>query len=240
MSTASPFPVFPGPYDGVPPRLSRLAGRDEVECDAPTIRPRIQDAAGEFGPIVDHDERRRRADRRDRVQRPHHAGGRQRLIDVDGQRFARVHIHEREHAKRSPVGQRGAHEIHRPALVRLLRPRHHGLPCAGADASLASAQRQARRPIDPLDASMIHAHALASQQHGEPARSKARARVRQRHDLVAQAIVRRATGSVPHHRPARPDERAGMAFRVAIGLARDAHGIPARRGRHHFRRAPLL
>ena len=91
------------------------------------------------------------------------------------QALAREVIDHGEDAEPPAVGERIAHEVERPALIRALRQRHRRPRAQRSLASATAADLKALLPIEPAQLLVVHVRALAAEQDVEPAIAEAAA-----------------------------------------------------------------
>jgi hypothetical protein len=98
--------------------LDGFPGTNEQELDVLPMRPRVKRAARELRAVIAHDGVRAAPLAHQSVQHLDHPCARKVTVHLDHGALPRVVVHQGEGAERPAVGQRIAHEVHRPALVR--------------------------------------------------------------------------------------------------------------------------
>src|ERR1700753_324864 len=113
--------------------LDRPARANEVQAHAILMSPKVKGLACEFRPVIDHDDLGHASLAYETVKNSDHPKAWQRAVYLERETLPAALIHDVEAAKRSPVDQGIADEVHRPTLVEAACPNPR-LPLALADA----------------------------------------------------------------------------------------------------------
>ena len=176
-----------------------LAGADEVELHAATIRPVFKRPRLELGAVIHRDGTRPGRILEDPIQRLAHRGSGHSRRHLQYRAGATPLIDHGQNPKRATVGQGIMHEIHTPPLRGARGHRggasvqRHVLAPPDAHAEL--------QPVEPIQSPhplAVDHPAFAAQQHPDPQMSKPRPRVGELPDPQPQrGLIPRPTAAIP-------------------------------------------
>ena len=134
------------------------------------VDPAIEVTTAQLGPVVDHQHVRIASFPGHVVQHRDHTLAGQREVDCDRRALARAVVLQVGCAELAAVGQAVLGEVQRPALVSSDRaPASDAVATEAALLPAAPADRQLLLTVQPLDAFVVHAPALSTQQLVQPA-----------------------------------------------------------------------
>lgn len=177
--------------------LHGLARLNEGERDAAGVCPLVERAPGELGAIVHHDRLRQSADAGQPIERSDDPCAGQREVHLERGALPRVVIDDRQRAEPPPVGERVAHEVHAPALV---RAGGRGERCAWPGDTLPPPppHDEPRLTLQAVNELPIDQEPFTAQQHVESPVAPARAQLGQGRQPSAQRGAPKARRSPSH------------------------------------------
>ena len=144
-----------------------MPGIDEVQGDRVLVRPLLQDAADQFGTVVQHEPRGHRSLAAEPLQDANDPAPGQAGVDLEREGFAGEDVDDAEHADLAPRGQGVLQKIQGPLFVGARGGGWAAAPDARRGFPPLLAHAQALLPVDPFDPLVVGHDPLPPPQRAE-------------------------------------------------------------------------
>ena len=211
-------------------------GREKTSSTLFQYGPGVEGLRRELRSVVDPDPGRQRPSAlRDFSEDPGDVRSGERPDRFQSHALPRVGIHDRQDSHRPAVGKRVVHEVHRPDLVRRLRPRLLDPP-RGTPPPLRppSPKAQSFLDVEPIERLVVDPPPLPTQVHVQRSIAGVNAKPGQLPQTPQERLPGRAAAPVTNERSANSEGPTGSPLRHSITGLGPRHHDPALRGPYHF------